>query len=166
VIERAFKKQDDIDNFIRQLERDPDRSKHVPTQDHLSIDDWCLLGETKEILEPIYRLTMRCQSWGKGDGNGRLWEVMTGIEYLLEHLEDWKLLYNDDIEITAPILQQQVSARQQAAGAQSEAADVNPTRPITPPTPISRPTRARQRPARLDEFGVEYTPQARRPRAL
>jgi hypothetical protein len=96
MIERAFKKQDDIDNFIRQLERDPDRSKHVPTQDHLSIDDWRLLGEIKEILEPIYRLTMRCQGCGKGDGNGRLWEVMTGIEYLLEHLEDWKLLYNDE----------------------------------------------------------------------
>jgi hypothetical protein len=91
---------------------------------------------------------------------------MTGTEYLLEHLEDWKLLYNDDIEITAPILQQQASARHQAAGAQSEAADINPTRPITPPAPISRPTRARQRPARLDEFEVEYTPQARRPRAL
>ncbi|EGU83980.1 hypothetical protein FOXB_05506 [Fusarium oxysporum f. sp. conglutinans Fo5176] len=32
--------------------------------------------------------------WGSEGGNGRLWEVMTGMEYLLEHLEDRKLFYH------------------------------------------------------------------------
>ncbi|KAF5264182.1 hypothetical protein FOXYS1_5039 [Fusarium oxysporum] len=36
---------------------------------------------------------MRMQGWGSEGGNGRLWEVMIGMEYLLEHLEDRTLLY-------------------------------------------------------------------------
>jgi hypothetical protein len=57
-------------------------------------DDWRLLTEIKHILEPFYLQTMRTQGWGSEGGNGRLWEVMTGMEYLLEHLEDRKLFYH------------------------------------------------------------------------
>jgi hypothetical protein len=46
------------------------------------------------ILEPFYLQTMRTQGWGSEGGNGRLWEVMTGMEYLLEHLEDRKLFHH------------------------------------------------------------------------
>ncbi|RKK06782.1 hypothetical protein BFJ65_g18336 [Fusarium oxysporum f. sp. cepae] len=35
------------------------------------------------------------QGWGKGDSHGRLWEVLVGMEYLLEHFEDWKGFYNE-----------------------------------------------------------------------
>ncbi|GKU15615.1 unnamed protein product, partial [Fusarium langsethiae] len=38
---------------------------------------------------------MRTQGWGKGDSHGRLWEVLVGMEYLLEHFEDWKGFYNE-----------------------------------------------------------------------
>ncbi|KAJ0134191.1 Uncharacterized protein HZ326_22759 [Fusarium oxysporum f. sp. albedinis] len=34
------------------------------------------------------------QGWGSEGGNGRLWEVMTGMELLLEHLKDRKLFYH------------------------------------------------------------------------
>ncbi|PCD25972.1 hypothetical protein AU210_012406 [Fusarium oxysporum f. sp. radicis-cucumerinum] len=37
---------------------------------------------------------MRTQGWGSEGGNGWLWEVMTGMEYLLEHLEDRKLFHH------------------------------------------------------------------------
>ncbi|RFN41322.1 ribonuclease h-like protein [Fusarium flagelliforme] len=60
----------------------------------LKADDWRLLAEIKHILEPFYLQTMRTQGWGSEGGNGRLWEVMTGMEYLLEHLEDRKLFHH------------------------------------------------------------------------
>ncbi|RKK26627.1 hypothetical protein BFJ67_g16557 [Fusarium oxysporum f. sp. cepae] len=41
-------------------------------------------------------MTMRTQGWGTSGGHGRLWEVMTGMEFVLEHLEDWKVLYEDE----------------------------------------------------------------------
>ncbi|KEY70678.1 hypothetical protein S7711_10324, partial [Stachybotrys chartarum IBT 7711] len=64
-------------------------------------NDTRLLVEVKHVLEPFYLQTMRAQGWGGEGGHGRLWEVMTGIEYLLEHLEDWKLFYNAVPEETA-----------------------------------------------------------------
>lgn len=47
---------------------------------------------------------MRTQGWGTRDSHGRLWEVLVGMEYLLEHFEDWKCFYNDVAEdsIAAP----------------------------------------------------------------
>ncbi|KAI8402308.1 hypothetical protein FOFC_17615 [Fusarium oxysporum] len=61
---------------------------------HVEGDDWRLLAEIKNILEPFYLQTMRTQGWGSEGGNGRLWEVTTGMELLLEHLEDRKLFYH------------------------------------------------------------------------
>uniref|UniRef100_A0A0D2YEW7 HAT C-terminal dimerisation domain-containing protein n=1 Tax=Fusarium oxysporum (strain Fo5176) TaxID=660025 RepID=A0A0D2YEW7_FUSOF len=47
-----------------------------------------LYGEDFESFEA------ESQGWGSEGGNGRLWEVMTGMEYLLEHLEDRKLFHH------------------------------------------------------------------------
>ncbi|KNB16799.1 hypothetical protein FOXG_14855 [Fusarium oxysporum f. sp. lycopersici 4287] len=52
-----------------------------------------LYGEDFESFEAESQ-TMRTQGWGSEGGNGRLWEVMTGMEYLLEHLEDRKLFHH------------------------------------------------------------------------
>jgi hypothetical protein len=96
MIQRALVKQHHINAYIAELEQNPDRNKRIPTEDHLTFNDWHMLAEIMQILEPIYRQTMRTQGQGKADANGRLWEVMTGMEYLLELLEDWRNFYDDE----------------------------------------------------------------------
>ncbi|KAF6525877.1 hypothetical protein HZS61_011672 [Fusarium oxysporum f. sp. conglutinans] len=90
MISRALVKQGDIRAFLVHSEVE----KWLPEADMLKGDDWRLLAEIKLILEPFYLLTMRTQGWGSEGGNGRLWEVMAGMEYLLEHLEDRKLFHH------------------------------------------------------------------------
>jgi hypothetical protein len=41
-------------------------------------------------------MTMRRQGWGTSGVQGRVWEVMTGMEFILEHLEDWRVLYDEE----------------------------------------------------------------------
>ncbi|OBS15407.1 hypothetical protein FPOA_13745 [Fusarium poae] len=79
------------DTFFQQLawQLDPHLSDQIP---------WSRQSmgrlQIKLILEPSYLQTMRTQGWGSEGGNGRLWEVMAGMEYLLEHLEDRKLFHH------------------------------------------------------------------------
>ncbi|PNP60641.1 hypothetical protein FNYG_14628 [Fusarium nygamai] len=96
MIERALVKQSELNSFIQELGLEADASKRVPTADVLTSDDWNVLREVSHILEPVYNMTMRTQGWGISGGHGRLWEVMTGMEFVLEHLEDWKVLYEDE----------------------------------------------------------------------
>ncbi|RKK65969.1 hypothetical protein BFJ71_g17927, partial [Fusarium oxysporum] len=91
MIERALVKQSELNSFIQELGLEADASKRVPTADVLTSDDWKVLREVSHILEPVYNMTMRTQGWGTSGGHGRLWEVMTGMEFVLEHLEDWKV---------------------------------------------------------------------------
>ncbi|KAG6996264.1 hypothetical protein FocnCong_v015168 [Fusarium oxysporum f. sp. conglutinans] len=77
MIKRALRKQTDIRAYIFALEGEKDEEKRIPADDILSNEDWRVLG------------------WGKGDSHGRLWEVLVGMEYLLEHFEDWKGFYNE-----------------------------------------------------------------------
>ncbi|KAK5997074.1 FAD-linked oxidoreductase ZEB1 [Cladobotryum mycophilum] len=92
MIERAIEKQQQIQGFLGQNQLETDRKKRIPDEDILTIEDWRLLIEIKDILKPLWSQTMRCQGWGKGDSHGRIWEIMTGIEFLLTHLEHWKVL--------------------------------------------------------------------------
>ncbi|KAL9561281.1 hypothetical protein ACKAV7_014743 [Fusarium commune] len=96
MIERALIKQSELNSFIQDLGLEEDASKRIPTADVLTSDDWKVLREVSHILEPVYNMTMRTQGWGTSGGHGRLWEVMTGMEYILDHLEDWRLLYEDE----------------------------------------------------------------------
>ncbi|RKK92477.1 hypothetical protein BFJ70_g17772, partial [Fusarium oxysporum] len=93
MIERALRKQTDIRAFIFATQEEEDGARRIPAEDILSSEVWRVLGEVNEILKPIYLQTMRTQGWGKGDSHGRLWEVLRGMEYLLEHFEDWKVFY-------------------------------------------------------------------------
>ena len=90
MISRELLKQGDTRTFLVH----PDVEGWLPQGDLLQGDDWKLLAEVKHILEPFYRQTMRAQGWGSEGGHSRLWEVMMGMEYLLEPLEDWKLFYH------------------------------------------------------------------------
>ncbi|RKK72669.1 hypothetical protein BFJ70_g17266 [Fusarium oxysporum] len=90
MISRALVKQGDIRAFLVH----PEVEIWLSEADMLKGDGWRLLVEVKHILEPFYLQTMRTQGWGSEGGNGRLWEVMMGMEYLLEHLEDRMLSYH------------------------------------------------------------------------
>lgn len=96
MIERALKKQGHIQAFLVESQIEEETSKRVPTEDILQPEDWRLLVELKEILEPLYSQTMRCQGWGQNGSHGHVWEIMTGIEYLLDQLEEWKVFFDDD----------------------------------------------------------------------
>ncbi|KJZ75821.1 hypothetical protein HIM_04645 [Hirsutella minnesotensis 3608] len=133
MIERALRKQTDIRAFIFALEGEQDEAKRIPADDILSNEDWRVLGEVNEILKPLYFQTMRAQGWGNGDSHGRLWEVLVGMEYLLEHFEDWKGFYN---EVTTETIRETNLDDLESIGLREFE---------------SRPTRARRRPARFDD---------------
>jgi hypothetical protein len=78
---------------------------------------------------------MRTQGWGSEGGNGRLWEVMIGMEYLLEHLEDRKLF---------------------CQAAPDEAAGENTNSQVK--LPRGRPDRNRQLPARFRDCEIDIHP--------
>jgi hypothetical protein len=96
MIKRAWKKRAHITAYLMALELDGSAAARIPSEDQLSTEDWRLLGEIQHILEPIYDMTMRTQGWAKGNGHGQLWEVMTGMEFLLDHLEAWKSLFEEE----------------------------------------------------------------------
>ena len=68
--------------------------QRVPMQDHLSPQDWLLLTEMQSLLKPLYDITMRCQGWEKEGRYDALWEVMIGMEYLLNFFEEQKLIFS------------------------------------------------------------------------
>ena len=94
MIQRALRKQSDIQTFLARNLDEIDPQKRIPVEDHLDMEDWRLLTELKEILEPLYRQTMRTQGWAKQGSHGALWEILAGVEYLLEKMEDWKNLFD------------------------------------------------------------------------
>jgi hypothetical protein len=105
MIQRALLKRSQIKGFILDNRTVKEADQRLPDEDILDEEDWQLLIELKEVLEPLYLQTMRCQGWGKNDGHARLWEVMTGMEYLIDRLEEWKALYDEptqeDVNLTA-----------------------------------------------------------------
>ena len=141
MIERALRKRTDIRAFIFALEGEQDEAKRIPADDILSNEDWRVLGEVNAILKPIYLQTMRTQGWGKADGHGRLWEVLVGMEYLLEHFEDWKAFYGDVTTQTMSL----------ASFVDLEPVDAGF---IRTDSPGGRPDRARRLPARFDDDEV------------
>ncbi|KAF6523209.1 hypothetical protein HZS61_008218 [Fusarium oxysporum f. sp. conglutinans] len=157
MIERALIKQSELNSFIQDLGLEADASKRVPAADILTPDDWKVLREVSHILEPIYNMTMRTQGWGTSGGHGRLWEVMTGMEYILEHLEDWKLLYEDETANHAT----EERRRAQGEGLESVADTKSMSaRPSVVGQTRERPLRQSRLPSRLQ--GFEITPLHRR----
>lgn len=157
MIERALVKQSELNSFIQELGLEADASKRVPTADILTSDDWKVLREVSHILEPVYNMTMRTQGWGTSGGHGRLWEVMTGMEFILEHLEDWKVLYED--ETADPAAEEWYTTQgEEARPAMGVTSKLS--RPPTVGQIRERPSRQSRLPSRLQ--GYEITPLRRR----
>ncbi|KAJ0130840.1 hypothetical protein HZ326_26060 [Fusarium oxysporum f. sp. albedinis] len=71
---------------------------------------------------------MRTQGWGKGDSHGRLWEVLIGMEYLLEHFEDWKVFCSEVTEETMGETQVDAAERFATASANFRESNGRPSR--------------------------------------
>ncbi|KAM6506810.1 hypothetical protein FALCPG4_19016 [Fusarium falciforme] len=157
MIERALIKQSELNSFIQELGLEADASRRVPAADILTSDDWKVLREVSHILEPIYNMTMRTQGWGTSGGHGRLWEVMTGMEFILEHLEDWRVLYEDETAHLAAEVRHTIQGEEPepATGVKSTSA-----RPSAVGQTRERPSRQPRLPSRLQ--GYEITPLRRR----
>ncbi|RFN44005.1 transposase-like protein [Fusarium flagelliforme] len=157
MIKRALVKQSELNSFIQELGLEADASKRVPTADILTSDDWKVLREVSHILEPVYNMTMRTQGWGTSGGHGRLWEVMTGMEFVLERLEDWRVLYED--QTADPAAEERYTTQGEEAG---PAMGVTPTlsRQPTVGQIRERPSRQSRLPSRLQ--GYDITPLRRR----
>jgi hypothetical protein len=56
----------------------------------LSYDDWQELTYLHELLEPIHECSLNVQSTSTDGGHGALHEVLTTMDFLLEHLEQAK----------------------------------------------------------------------------
>ncbi|EXA32206.1 hypothetical protein FOVG_16577 [Fusarium oxysporum f. sp. pisi HDV247] len=95
MIQRAIRKREQIDHFITYLDtKAAEPRQRMPVQDHLSQQDWLLLAEIQSLPKPLYEITMRCQGWAKEGRYGALWEVMIGMEYLLNFFEEQKLIFS------------------------------------------------------------------------
>jgi hypothetical protein len=86
IIKHALVKQSKLNSFIQELGLEADASKRVPIADILTSNDWKVLREVSHILN--YNMMIRTQGWGISRGHSQLWEVITGIEFILEHLKD------------------------------------------------------------------------------
>ncbi|KAF6803238.1 transposase-like protein, partial [Colletotrichum plurivorum] len=100
MIERALQKKSHLQSFL--LQRQVSGDGQIPLEAHLTGDDWLVLVELKAVLEPLYRQTMLCQGWGEKGSQGYLWEVLSGLEYLLDKMEAWRIFFDtpsdEDIE--------------------------------------------------------------------
>ena len=150
MIKRAWEKQAEIRAYLLSLDLGS-TSSQLPRQDHLTTEDWRLLNDIQYVLEPIYSLTMRTQGHAYSGSHGHLWELMTGMEFVLEHLEEWKALYDDPAtELAAELASQQPSEPLLPVYGPDSA-----PRPSTPTTPArDRPTRQSRLPQHLQGFEV------------
>lgn len=111
MIQRAIRKREHIDHFIAYLEtKTSEPRQRVPVQDQLSPQDWLLLAEIQSLLKPLHEITMRCQGWAKEGRHGALWEVMIGMEYLLNFFEEQNLIFSSPDSCISELRNFRVSA--------------------------------------------------------
>ncbi|KFA81821.1 hypothetical protein S40288_09571 [Stachybotrys chartarum IBT 40288] len=111
MIQRAIRKREHINHFITYLEtKAAEPRQRVPVQDQLSPLDWLLLAEIQSLLKPLYEITMRCQGWAKEGRYGALWEVMIGMEHLLNFFEEQKLIFSPPGDIVDELRNVRASA--------------------------------------------------------
>ncbi|KZL65223.1 transposase-like protein, partial [Colletotrichum incanum] len=148
MLKRALLKRTQIDGFILNDKTLGNPSQRLPDDDTLTNEDWNILIELKDILEPLYQQTKRCEGWGRKGAHGRLWEVLSGMEYLLDRLEEWKKLFDlptdEEIDLTASQLSQSQSNRSIRRLRTSQQASQSSQSSVRPPASITNiPTHAR-----------------------
>ena len=59
IIDRAMKKQSDIQIFVIQSGMEKERYKRIDVEDHLTPEDWRVFTEVLNHLKPFYEMTLR-----------------------------------------------------------------------------------------------------------
>lgn len=88
MIERAIKLRDSIDQYCFKLTRSADEADKDARLDEISSADWEILVKIKAILKPFFITTKHLEGNATDGSHGALWEVVLGIECLLQSLED------------------------------------------------------------------------------
>lgn len=106
---RAIRLRASIDDFIEEerdswinYQRRPDQKRHEKRyargkepsilQDQLSSDDWSVVVQYHEILQPFKSATLHLQGQ-IGGCTGAIWQVLPVFERLLTHLEDQRYIH-------------------------------------------------------------------------
>jgi len=71
------------------------RRRSYRKEDRLKIEDWRVLTETREILQPFYDQTKHYQSRAKNETHGALWEMYLSMELILNEIITSKERYID-----------------------------------------------------------------------
>lgn len=83
MIERAMKKQQEIQLFVMQSQIEKEAYKRIDAEDILYPEDWRILTEVLRHLKPFNTLTKRLQSRAPDAHHGALWEALPSMEMLL-----------------------------------------------------------------------------------
>lgn len=69
------------------------RKKPAILNDRITQDDWALLTQYYEILEPVWQFTQRLEGRGTGASHEVVWQVIPAMERLFSHSEKLKNQY-------------------------------------------------------------------------
>ncbi len=97
MIEPAIKFWDSIDQYCFKLTRSADEADKNVQLDKLSSADWEILVKIKSILKPFFITTKHLEGNAIDRSHGALWEVVLGIECLIQSLEDQHTQLKNDI---------------------------------------------------------------------
>ena len=100
MIKRALEVKDQIIIFIAISENEREASKRIDGADVLTREDWRILSDVGQILQPFYDQTKRLQSRAVHGHHGSLWEAFPSMEYLLRHILTAKEDYEHDDPVT------------------------------------------------------------------
>ena len=97
MIERAIKLRDSVDQYCFKLTQSADEADKNTQLDELSSADWEILVKIKSILKPFFITTKHLERNAIDGSHGALWEVVLGIECLIQYLEDQHTRLKNDI---------------------------------------------------------------------
>ena len=97
MIEHAIKLRDSIDQYCFRLTRSANEADKDTQLDELSSADWEILIKIKSILKPFIITTKHLERKAINRSHGALWEVLLGIEFLIQSLEDQYTRLKNDI---------------------------------------------------------------------
>ncbi|THX67806.1 hypothetical protein D6D08_06550 [Aureobasidium pullulans] len=124
------------------------RKKPAILNDRITQDDWALLTQYYEILEPVWQFTQRLEGRGTGASHGVVWQVIPAMERLFSHFEKLKNQYTIVEPVqnysAVPLLTSQVPASQSTVISQSHSQNID----LDDDLPISRPLRKAVKTAR------------------
>lgn len=94
IIRQALANRDKIHDYLDLNNQDTDPD-YVPKEDSLDDDDWLLLAELNNVLQPLYAMTLGIQDWVQSGRCDALCEILTAVEYLVQRMEHWKGVFDD-----------------------------------------------------------------------